>query len=293
MPRRSLVLEHPARTRIDAEIRAGRDRKAIARSHGLPYMSLYRYAAKLVDGRTTPSRRRDVSGPVATFTAAFGLEATPYQVALLTDSRSTIFLKGRQCGATQAAAALAIHVARSRIGADVVIISPSLTQSKEVTTRARAGLYRLEESLVQDASNLLRLRNASRIISLPGSARAVRGYSPALVIIDEAAWVEDDTYSATRPLLAASRGRFVAISTPGHQVGWFYELWESELGADWLRLELPATANPLIDPDFLAREQRELRPEVYAQEYLCRFGAGINPAIFPLDVYDELLTEAS
>jgi hypothetical protein len=173
----------------------------------------------------------------------------------------------------------------------VVIISPSLTQSKEVTTRARSGLYELDEDLVQDATGLLRLKNTSRIISLPGNARAVRGYAPALVIVDEASWVADETYAALRPLLAASHGRLVAQSTPGNKVGWFYELWESDLDDEWLRLRVAAGDVPFIDPAFLERERRELPPEVYAAEYLCEFSAGLGGALFDPDTFDALLVD--
>lgn len=192
---------------------------------------------------------------------------------------------------TQAAAALAISTARSRSGADAVIISPSLQQSKEVTTRARIGLYEMNEALTQDSTSLLRLRNGSRIISLPGSQRAVRGYAPALVVADESAWISDDTYSALRPLLAASGGRLVAQSTPGAKVGWFYELTRADhVGDDWLRLEIPATQVPFISADFLARERRELPPETFAAEYELTFGTALGGTpLFDVSGFDKLL----
>lgn len=274
MPRRSSVLDHPQREAIEAAIAAGQSRKRIAAAYGLPPQIVQRYARRLTV--SPPPATAPVLDPVQTFEAAFGMQPTSYQVALLTDPRPTIFCKSRQCGATQAAAALAIHTARSRPGADAVIVSPSLQQSKEVTTRARTGLYELGERLVQDSSGLLRLDNNSRVISLPGNQRAVRGYAPQLVIADEASWIVNETYAAIRPLLAASHGRLVAQSTPGAKVGWFYELWQAELDADWLRLEVPATAVPFIDPEFLERERRELPPETYDREYDVTFSSGLG-----------------
>jgi hypothetical protein len=294
MPRRSSVLDHPQRSAIDAAIQAGtRPLKVIAAEHGAPYDALKRYAHRLVsDPRRLATNGAAPLDAVQTFEAAFGMEPTSYQVALLSDQRSTIFLKSRQVGATQAAAALAITTARSAAGRDAVIISPSLTQSKEVTTRARTGLYQLEEPLVQDSTGLLRLRNGSRVISLPGNQRAVRGYAPALVVVDEASWVLDETYSAIRPLLAASHGRLVCQSTPGAKVGWFYDLWQSELGDDWQRLEVTATAVPFIDRDFLARERRELPPDVFAAEYMCTFGGiAAGGALFTEDTIAALFEE--
>jgi hypothetical protein len=49
----------------------------------------------------------------------------------------------------------------------------------------------------------LELANGSRILSLPGSERTVRGYAAAdLVVIDEATRVDDELISAVRPMLA-------------------------------------------------------------------------------------------
>jgi hypothetical protein len=91
------------------------------------------------------------------------------------------------------------------------------------------------------------------------------------VVADEAAWVADETYAALRPLLAASGGRLVAQSTPGRRLGWFYHQCDADLGDDWLRLEILAADVPFISADFLAREKRELAPEVFAAEYGCEF----------------------
>jgi hypothetical protein len=288
----TVVIDHPQQGSIDAAIEAGtRPLKAIAADHGVAYDSLRRYARRLI---ADPQRVAPATAPamtaVQTFEAAFHMEPTDYQVALLSDRRPTIFLKSRQVGATQSAAALAIATARARPGADALVISPSQDQSKEVTGRARLGLYELEEPLVQDAAELLRLRNGSRIISRPGNQRAVRGYAPSLVIADEASWIADETYAALRPLLAASHGRLVAQSTPGARIGWFFDLWQTDLGDDWLRLEVRAEAVPFIDVDFLERERRELSAEVFAAEYGCTFGGVASaPKLFDMDAFEAVL----
>jgi len=272
MPRRSVALDHPQRKLIEELIHAGeRSVQSIAAEFGIPDQSLRLYARKLRSVKVQAAAPAPALDAVETFRAAFGQEPTGYQVEFLRDVRPTLILKSRQSGMTQAAAALAICTARSRPGADAVIVSPSMAQSKEVAVRARIGLYQMGEPLVQDSTGLLRLGNGSRIISLPGNQRAIRGYSPALVVADEAAWVQDETYAALRPLLAASGGRLIAQSTPGRRLGWFFELCEADLGDGWLRLEIPAVDVPMISPDFLERERRELAPDIYASEYGCTF----------------------
>jgi hypothetical protein len=90
--------------------------------------------------------------PVRTFEAAFGLSALDWQRGYLRETRPTVVLKGRQVGASVAAGGLGIHSAIYRAGSNTVIVSPSLKQSTEITTRARAGLRGLGVALAQDTT---------------------------------------------------------------------------------------------------------------------------------------------
>ena len=64
----------------------------------------------------------------------------------------------------------------------------------------------------------------SRIISLPGDEKNIRGYSGVtLLVIYEAARVSDVLYRSVRPMLAVSKGRLVCLSTPFGKRGWFLD----------------------------------------------------------------------
>ncbi len=104
----------------------------------------------------------------------------PHQEAYLLETRDTLVLKGRQVGMSTAGGALGIHTAMSRDNVLVAIVSPSMKQSAEVTIKCRNGLIALNTKLVKDSSGLLELENGSRIVSLAGTARAVRGWSADL-----------------------------------------------------------------------------------------------------------------
>ena len=156
--------------------------------------------------------------PAELFAEAFHLDPLPWQREYLNAEGDVVVSKGRQVGASSAAAALAIHVARYRAASNVVIVSPSLKQSTEVLGKARAGARTLGLRLVQDSRSMLQLTNTSRIISLPGTPRSVRGWSARLLIIDEAAFVGADTFTAARALVATG-GRTILQSTPGNEDG--------------------------------------------------------------------------
>jgi len=214
---------------------------------------------------------RTALDPAVTFSRAFGIDPLDWQVGYLRETRPAVLLKGRQIGASTAAAALALHVAVYWSDVNAVIVSPSLKQSTEICTRARAGLRNLGVRLVQDSASTLRLPNGSRVVSLPGTARSVRGWTARLLVIDEAAFVLHETFVAARALVATG-GRLVVQSTPADEAGDFHELVTAEDDPDWARFVVRSDEVPTISADFLATELRALGPDAYASEYECQFG---------------------
>lgn len=280
MPQQCKTCMSPHRATVDALSWEGVSIAEISRRTGLPYQSIKRHVRNDRGPRPDPlATVASVAGPVAiadtavgTFEQAFDLKAKDYQRDYLTATTDLIWLKGRQVGASQCAAGLAIHVARTQAGSDTVIVSATQRQSSEVAVRARLGLARLGEKLVQDSASVLRLPNGSRILSLAQSARAVRGYSAALLIMDEAAFIEDAVWNAARPMVSATHGRVVIQSTPGVPAGWFHALVKSP-PATFAHMRVTSEEAGLATPEFLASERAHLAPHIYAQEYLGQFAS--------------------
>ena len=74
-----------------------------------------------------------------------------------------------------------------------------------------------------DSKLRMELANGSRILSLPSNEQTVRGYSADLIVLDEAARCDDDLISALAPMLGATGGTLVGLSTPYGKRGWYYE----------------------------------------------------------------------
>jgi hypothetical protein len=289
VPRLCEVCISPNRPSFEAAVASGATVKAAAGTAGLAYDGAKRHIRNHPRSVTTQARvvtRMNGGRPAAiveTFERAFEHAAMTWQRQMLEETRDTFLLKGRQVGATEVASALAIHTARSKAGSTTAIISPSQRQSSEVTARARHGFWLLGETLRQDSVSLLRLANGSRVISLPGNARGIRGYSCDLVILDEAAWIPAETFTAARPLTAATGGRLIVQSTPGAPVGPFYELAEN-VPDDWASFKVRCDEVPTISAEFLDRERRQMAPDLYAQEYEAEFSRGIGSgALFSID----------
>ena len=203
-----------------------------------------------------------------------GLEnLDPWQAQLIDDPpKRLLCCCGRQVGKSTAAAICALNTAIYQAPATVVLISPSLRQSVELYRTFHAMWSRLpgRPAAQYETLSRLELENGSRIISLPGSEKTVRGLASVdLIVIDEAARVDDDLIAATRPMLAVSNGSLFALTTPAGKRGWFYEQWLRGIG--WQRISIKSTECRRIDPEFLQQEREALGPLLFGQEYLCEF----------------------
>jgi hypothetical protein len=195
----------------------------------------------------------------------------------------------RQAGKSTTAAAAAVHEALYRPGSLTLMFAPSQRQSSELLRKARTLLDAAASSLTfkVDSAHTIELANGSRIVSLPAREDTVRGYSGvALLIIDEAAWVDDELYAAVRPMLAVSRGRLLALSTPNGQRGWFFRAWTG--GNEWHRTKIPASRCSRISAEFLAEERRTMTAAQFASEYECQFTDAIDSVFFYADIWAAL-----
>ena len=174
----------------------------------------------------------------------------------------------RQFGKSTLGAILALHRAVYFPRSLILLLSPSLRQSQELFRKV-SQMVRVTKTmpkLVEDSKLFLALANKSRIISLPGREGTVRGYSEAsLIIIDEAAQVEDELYMAIRPTLAVSGGTLVLLSTPRGKRGHFFHVWTE--GTGWEKHQVVAEQCSRIPKEFLEEEKRALGELWFSQEY--------------------------
>ncbi len=217
-----------------------------------------------------------------------GLEPDPWQLRLLTSEAPRVLLNiSRQAGKSTCSGVLAAHKALAVPGSLTLILAPSERQAKE--TFAKTAVF-IPHEIPADSHRKLgvQLSNGSRIEALPGTERTVRGYSGVdLLILDEAARVEDVLYWSIRPMLAVSGGRLIMASTPHGKRGVFHQEWTE--GSGWERYEVPATEVPRIPAGFLEEERAALPERVFRQEYMCAFEE-VDDSVFTYDVVDQAVT---
>jgi hypothetical protein len=207
-----------------------------------------------------------------------GLEPEVWQIEVLRTPSRRVLLNGcRQSGKSTITALKALHVAMFEPASLVLLRSPTLVQSQELFRKA-VGFYRyLGKPIATQAetTQVLELTNGSRIVSLSGSEDRGRGYSAVrLLVVDDAARVEDEAFFSDRPMLAA-RGAIWLLSTPYGARGFFHDAWRSDA---WECFEVPATMVPRHSPDFLAEQHASMGDWWYRQEYECVFLDAITSA---------------
>jgi Terminase large subunit, T4likevirus-type, N-terminal len=228
----------------------------------------------LQDQATPPPRRSAVD-----LATDLLLALDPWQRAVVTtEARDILLLCARQTGKSTVASLMALHQAVSTPGSLVLVVSPSERQSKRVlrTVRRYYAALRAVASPVTEGQLTLELRNGSEIHALPGSESTLRGFAAVdLLVLDEAARVDDAIYSSVRPMLAVSQGTLLALSTPFGKRGWFHREW-SEGGPSWHRAKVTAWDCPRISPAWLAAERERIGVWWFQQEFECAFKDAVD-----------------
>jgi hypothetical protein len=225
------------------------------------------------------------------FARALGLEPDGWQEELLCSTSDRVLLNcSRQSGKSTISGIIALHRALYHPGSLVLCLAPALRQSQELFGKV-LGFYRdlgRPVSPQGERKLSLELENGSRIVTLPGSEKTIRGFSgTSLLVLDEAARVEDELYFAVRPMLAVSGGALMMLSTPYGKRGVFYEEWTA--GHGWERYEVPANQCLRISEEFLEEERAVLPSWVYRQEYECSFEE-TEDQVFTTEMVERALT---
>jgi len=199
-----------------------------------------------------------------------GYQPDDWQVRLLiSTSKRLLLLCGRQLGKSTVAAVKALHTACFNDRAEVLLVSVGERQAKLLFDKVSDFYKRL---VPMPAVKLLEteivLANGSKIIALPGSPATIRGYTPALVILDEASRVDEGVLGAVVPMLMESDGALMALSTPCGRRGFFHAKRTDKAATNWERISARRCDYPnRVRPGYLEEQLNDLGPALYRQEH--------------------------
>ena len=230
--------------------------------------------------------------PVLFAQERLGFNPDPWQQDLLRSRKPSIICNcSRQVGKSTTTAALALHTALFDPGL-ILLVSPSMRQTRELFGKVSEFLKKLQpsEQLEEDNRLSCTLANGARIVSLPGDAGTVRGFSaPKLIVEDEAAFVADDLHTAMRPMLAVSQGRMVLLSSPNGRRGHFFDIWSSG-GPRWDRFSITIHENPRVTREWIEAERAQTPSHRWAAEFECQF-TDTQDALFSYDLIQSAFSD--
>ena len=164
------------------------------------------------------------------------------QISLLEDYEThneNIALKYRQAGVSTVTAAWAskkLSFARKEKPEKVLIIANKLDTSMEMANKIRGFIEQwptwvgIGFSAEKNSQRHFKLNNGCEVKAVATSKDALRGYTPTILIFDEAAFIEADSdfWSACMASLSTG-GKVIVVSTPNGYDAIYYEIYDQAL----------------------------------------------------------------
>jgi hypothetical protein len=170
------------------------------------------------------------------------LELFPDQISLLEDYENyneNIALKYRQAGVSTVTAAWAskkLAFAKKTKPEKILIIANKLDTSMEMANKIRGFTEQWPSwtgigfSSEKNSQRHYKLNNGCEVKAVATSRDALRGYTPTILIFDEAAFIEadGDFWSACMASLSTG-GKVIVVSTPNGYDPIYYEIYDQAL----------------------------------------------------------------
>lgn len=211
----------------------------------------------------------------------------PYQVKFvdtITQHRNTIISTCRQCGKTTTMAGIVLHYILFNEHKTVAILA-----NKEDTARIMYDAMQLaythlpgwiQQGVQEWNKTSLELENGSKVIACATSMSAIRGKAINMLVIDEAARIEqwDEFQMSVMPTISSGKTtKIVLISTP-NGLNYFYSYWEKANSNpkknDFMPISVHWKEVPGRDEawkEFTLKNDCNGDPDKFAQEYENQF----------------------
>tara|TARA_A100000172_G_C3040650_1_gene110300 strand:- start:494 stop:2068 length:1575 start_codon:yes stop_codon:yes gene_type:complete len=210
---------------------------------------------------------------------------------LFRDHQYIITLKSRQLGISTLASAYSLWLMIFHKDKNVLALATTQATARNLVTKTMFMYDQLPKWIKLPALEKnklsLRLKNGSKITAKSSNADAARSEAVSLLLIDEAAFIDniDETFTAAQQTLATG-GQCMALSTPNGIGNWFHQTWEkAETGENsFLPIKLPWTVHPERDKQWREQQDADLGPRMAGQECDCDFLASGDTVFEPDDM---------
>lgn len=217
------------------------------------------------------------------------LNLDPWQAEILSAKGNLVLCSGRQVGKSTIISINSSEYAIRNASKSILIISSTERQAEELFIKCLNYIHDNYKSFIKKGKDrptkhIIKLSNGSVIRSLPAGLAGigVRGYTLDRLIVDEAAFVEDDVFTSLTPSLLTTGGDIILVSTPHGKKGYFYEMTKSPtftvfhvnsemvireraLSSTWTEHQRQSAL------EHLERQKQVMSKLEYAQEYMGEF----------------------
>lgn len=198
---------------------------------------------------------------------------------VLSKGRGSIHVvkSSRQCGKSVMCESIILKYAVDRKGSFSMYLSPTIKQARKVFKEIVKAISRSSVFLKSNESFLeITLRNGSVIAFCSAEqGENLRGYTVSgVLIVDEAAYIEDEVFNAVLPTTDVYSAPIVIVSTPRFRVGFFYDYYLDGLerndtisSYDWSSYD----KSQVLTPKRLEFYRLRLPKDKFTQDYLGEF----------------------
>jgi len=217
----------------------------------------------------------------------------PFQSKVLNlwqNNQFSIVLKSRQLGISTLAAGYSLWLMLFHKDKNILCIATKQDTAKNMVTKTKFMFDNLPSwlKIPADENNklTLKLNNGSQIKATSAASDAGRSEAVSLLIIDEAAFIEniEPIWASAQQTLATGGGAIV-LSTPFGTGNWFHKTWvraESNENDSFLPIKLPWYVHPERDQAWRDKQDVELGdPRLAAQECDCDFSTSGDIVFYP------------
>lgn len=200
------------------------------------------------------------------------------------DIKTIIFKKSRQVGGSYVAKMIIIKYLLENTNKKCMYITPTYRLSKSFYLTLEKSLKPFIKSS-NSTDLLIQFKTGSTLQFFSGnnsSAESIRGFNSHLLIIDEASFIDDDTYYySIKPSTLVLTEKIIVISTPNTSSGFFWELYNTALNGEqgFYFKEVSIYENPFVSPEDIHQIKKSIPERVFRQEYLGEFLDG-DGAVF-------------
>ena len=195
------------------------------------------------------------------------------------DYRFNIVVKARQLGLSTTAAAYVAWLMLFHKDKSILVVATKLGTAANLVKKVKSIIKNVPDWLMiskitTDNKNSFELDNGSWVKASSTSGDAGRSEALSLLVIDEAAHVENigEMWAGLYPTLSTG-GRCIALSTPNGIGNWFYDTYTKaeKQENDFNPISLPWDVHPERNLEWFKKETRNMPPRQIAQELECNF----------------------